>query len=274
MTKLNSAQLAEYSRQAAAISGLPWEVHYGIFMQESGGNTKARGRDGEKGMAQFMPGTAKDYGLTNPDDPAAAANANGRYMRDLLKMFNGDMSLAIMAYNTGQGNVQKGRIPASTRNKYLPGVLNFAQKAPGGQFVPAAGVVFKPPPSSGKTAPPSSGKTAPQDPDYSPDPLRALLERPAEAVESFEMPSFESLFGDDSGFGFTFQGQDGERYRAMPETNQEVERMSRWAQMDEDLRGRLMELGRQVSQLQAPANPFQQYPDDYDEQILSLIDQV
>ena len=62
---------------------------------------------GAMGPFQFMPGTAKDYGLKDPFDLRESSDAAGRYFRDLLKMFNGDIEKAAAGYNWGQGNVQK-----------------------------------------------------------------------------------------------------------------------------------------------------------------------
>ena len=129
----------------------------------------------------------------------------------------------------------------------------------------------------GEAMPVTAQRAAPASEPSPAETLRTLLTEsaePEEQAESFEMPDMESLFGSAQGPGFTFQGQDGQQYQALPETPQEAERMARWAQMDGDLRSQLMELGRQVGQLQAPADPFRQYPDDYDDQLLSLIDQV
>lgn len=68
---------------------------------------------GARGPMQFMPETAARYGLTNPHDPKAATDAAARYVRDLLRRFDGRIDLALAAYNAGEGTVeafQRGRI--------------------------------------------------------------------------------------------------------------------------------------------------------------------
>jgi hypothetical protein len=55
---------------------------------------------------QFMPATASRYGLQNPHDPRSAIDAAARYLRDLLRKFNGRTDLAIAAYNAGEGTVE------------------------------------------------------------------------------------------------------------------------------------------------------------------------
>ena len=55
---------------------------------------------------QFMPDTARRYGLQDPHDPRAAIDAGARYLRDLLFRFNGRLDLALAAYNAGEGTVE------------------------------------------------------------------------------------------------------------------------------------------------------------------------
>ncbi len=61
---------------------------------------------GARGPMQFMPATANKYGLLNPHDPKSALDAAARYLRDLLRKFNGRADLAIAAYNAGEGTVE------------------------------------------------------------------------------------------------------------------------------------------------------------------------
>jgi Transglycosylase SLT domain/D-alanyl-D-alanine carboxypeptidase len=78
---------------------------------ESNFNPFARSPAGALGIAQFMPGTARSYGLRNAFDPDAAIDAQARLMRDLLGRF-GSVPLALAAYNAGPGAVARcGCIP-------------------------------------------------------------------------------------------------------------------------------------------------------------------
>jgi Transglycosylase SLT domain/D-alanyl-D-alanine carboxypeptidase len=72
---------------------------------ESGFNPYAQSGAGAEGIAQFMPGTALAYGLTDPYDAEAAIDAQGHLMRDLLRQF-GAVPLALAAYNAGPKPVQ------------------------------------------------------------------------------------------------------------------------------------------------------------------------
>jgi soluble lytic murein transglycosylase-like protein len=78
---------------------------------ESNFNPYARSPAGAQGIAQFMPGTARAYGLRNPYDATAAIDAQAHLMHDLLRQF-GSVPLALAAYNAGPAPVQRcGCIP-------------------------------------------------------------------------------------------------------------------------------------------------------------------
>ena len=71
---------------------------------ESNFNPFAQSPAGAQGIAQFMPGTAQSYGLTNPFDADAAIDAQAHLMHDLLRRF-GSVPLALAAYNAGPAPV-------------------------------------------------------------------------------------------------------------------------------------------------------------------------
>ncbi len=73
--------------------------------KESGFDPRARSPAGALGIAQFMPGTARAYGLRDPFDADAAIDAQAHHMRDLLRAF-GSVPLALAAYNAGAGRVR------------------------------------------------------------------------------------------------------------------------------------------------------------------------
>jgi soluble lytic murein transglycosylase-like protein len=86
---------------------------YCVMHQESRFGATATSYKGAQGLMQLMPGTAARYGVTNPYDPAQNIQAGTRYLRDLLRLFDGRVDLALAGYNAGEGAVMKygNRVP-------------------------------------------------------------------------------------------------------------------------------------------------------------------
>lgn len=82
-----------------------------VVWQESRWQASARSPVGARGLAQLMPGTAREMGV-NPDDPFANLEGGARYLREQLDRFDGDLEKALAAYNAGPGRViEAGGIP-------------------------------------------------------------------------------------------------------------------------------------------------------------------
>ncbi|GGC29386.1 hypothetical protein GCM10011371_16180 [Novosphingobium marinum] len=82
-----------------------------VVWQESRWNARAISPVGARGLAQLMPGTARDMGV-DPDDPHANLEGGARYLRMQLDAFDGDIEKALAAYNAGPGRViRAGGIP-------------------------------------------------------------------------------------------------------------------------------------------------------------------
>ncbi len=80
---------------------------YCLMSQESKFSLSATSPKGAQGLMQLMPDTAARYGVTNPFDIAQSIMGGTRYLKDLLKMFNGRVDLALAGYNAGENAVVK-----------------------------------------------------------------------------------------------------------------------------------------------------------------------
>ena len=101
-----------------------------IIANESGFNANATSNVGAQGLMQLMPGTAAGLGVTDAYDPAQNVAGGTKYIKGLLERFNGDVRLAVAAYNAGPGAVEKyGGVPpyAETQN-YVQNVLSSYAK--------------------------------------------------------------------------------------------------------------------------------------------------
>ena len=113
LSKINAKDtVSNADSRLSAVSqkyGIPQHMLYSVWAQESRkGNMKKSSAAGAKGHFQFMPGTAKAYGISGREwDFDASSDAAARYFQWLLNHYNGDHNKAIAAYNWGNGNLDK-----------------------------------------------------------------------------------------------------------------------------------------------------------------------
>ena len=136
-----SGQFMQMARRIFREEGVPEDVTW-LAQVESAWRTKAYSSAAASGLWQFIPGTGRTYGLRQTawvderNSLEKATRASARYLKDLANHFNGNWELAMAAYNTGQGNVDRAisragaasfwkiypYIAQETRN-YVPNIL-------------------------------------------------------------------------------------------------------------------------------------------------------
>lgn len=130
------AAFRPHIESAAAETRLDPQLLHAVIRTESGYNPRAVSPKGALGLMQLMPDTARRYGVANAFDPAQNVRGGARYLRDLLQMFSQDLSLALAAYNAGEGAVARygNRIPPFPETQaYVPRVLRDYQRLRAGR---------------------------------------------------------------------------------------------------------------------------------------------
>jgi Transglycosylase SLT domain len=109
---LEQAPFGELIRKTAAKYEVDADLVFSVVAAESNFNPKAVSRRNARGLMQLLPETARRLGVKDIYDPAQNIDAGTRYLRDLLKIYDGDLALSLAAYNAGPGAVHRyGRIP-------------------------------------------------------------------------------------------------------------------------------------------------------------------
>ena len=115
-------QVKHHLREAAREHDIEFELLQALIATESGFDPLAVSPKGAVGLMQIMPATAERYGVVGDrkspvasklTDPRTNVRTGARYLRDLMRMFPGQLELVLAAYNAGEGAVQRAgnRIP-------------------------------------------------------------------------------------------------------------------------------------------------------------------
>ena len=98
-----------------------------VILTESAGNVRANSKANAKGLMQLIDSTAKDMGVQNVWDPRENILGGTKYLSGLLRQYNGNVQLALAAYNAGPGAVDKynGVPPYDETKNYVSRVIGY-----------------------------------------------------------------------------------------------------------------------------------------------------
>ena len=123
-----SEELRRLVREAGTRHRVDPRLVEAVIRAESGWDVRAVSPKGAAGLMQLMPQTAERYGVRDRFDPRQNIDGGVRYLKDLLILFDGELNLALAAYNAGEGAVIRvGRTvpPYPESRQYVKRVTRF-----------------------------------------------------------------------------------------------------------------------------------------------------
>ena len=122
----SKSKIKELISRVSQKHGIDEKLVNALVNQESGFNPNAKSKVGAMGLMQLMPATAKGLGVTDPMDVRQNVEGGVKYVKSMLDRFNGNIILALAAYNAGPNAVKKygGIPPYSETQNYVKKILN------------------------------------------------------------------------------------------------------------------------------------------------------
>lgn len=126
-----SEELEQIFQKAADTYQISVDLLKAVAKAESDFDPDCTSSSGAMGIMQLMPGTAKELGVTNAYDPEENIMGGAKYLAENLKIFNGDISLSLAAYNAGRGAVEKynGIPPYTETQNYVKKILSYLEES-------------------------------------------------------------------------------------------------------------------------------------------------
>lgn len=122
-----SDELNSYFKEASNLYGIESKLLKAIARTESNFNPNCTSSAGAMGIMQMMPETAKNCGVSDPYNARESILGGANYFSQMLNRYNGNIALALAAYNAGPGNVDKynGIPPFEETQNYVQKVLGY-----------------------------------------------------------------------------------------------------------------------------------------------------
>lgn len=133
----NNSRIQKAVENAANKHGINKNLILSVIKQESDFNPYSKSWAGAMGLMQLMPENCKDYGVSDPYNIEQNIDAGTRHLKDMIKLYKGNLKLGLAAYNAGCGTLSRRgvnsvdkivRLPKETR-EYVKKVMNYYGKS-------------------------------------------------------------------------------------------------------------------------------------------------
>lgn len=129
LSNVNIGSIEDAIKYASKKYGVEEEFIKAVIKQESGFNSKAVSNAGAQGLMQLMPSTSRALGVDNPFNVLENIDGGTRYLKSLMKAYNGNKEMALAAYNGGSGRMKNRGVDTPEEIYKMPSeTVNYVAK--------------------------------------------------------------------------------------------------------------------------------------------------